>query len=312
MPRSPSRKGTRGGTLLVKSTILMTRLATAVFFVHATAALAGPHLTFTRIVPAPQDLAPAQHLAVIYAIGDNLHVTTFVNNFVEYVDRAGTLRIDNAVEDNQHLAAFEGADFKRLRKQHPADAYIGVSLFTCNGTMRSGTGSERDAYGSRVQRLHIWLDAECAARLDIRNDRGRNLMTLNVRGEGTSPRSTALSAEERDVAFEQAARYTALNAAEMITPRIVRETIELDDSAAAFDEGMAMIQANRLADARAIWEVALRRNRGSAALNFNLGAVCEAAGDLPAARKFFQSAIRLAPLEPRYREEMKRVGERRP
>jgi len=178
--------------------------------------------------------------------------------------------------------------------------------------MRSGTGSERDAYGSRVQRLHIWLDAECAARLDIRNDRGRNLMTLNVRGEGTSPRSTALSAEERDVAFEQAARYTALNAAEMITPRIVRETIELDDSAAAFDEGMAMIQANRLADARAIWEVALRRNRGSAALNFNLGAVCEAAGDLPAARKFFQSAIRLAPLEPRYREEMKRVGERRP
>ena len=75
----------------------MTRLATAVLFIHATAAFAGPHLAFTRVVPAPQDLAPAQHLAVIYAIGDNLHVTTFVNNFVEYVDRAGTLRIDNSV-----------------------------------------------------------------------------------------------------------------------------------------------------------------------------------------------------------------------
>src|SRR5207244_8183543 len=113
-------------------------------------------------------------------------------------------------------------------------------------------------------------------------------------------------------ACQQASRNTALNAAKTITPRSVSETIELDDSPAAFDEGMAIIQANRLADARAIWEVALRRNRGSAALNFNLGAVCEAAGDLPAARKFFQSAIRLAPLEPRYREEMKRVGERRP
>ena len=96
----------------------------------------------------------------------------------------------------------------------------------------------------------------------------------------------------------------------MITPRIVRETIELDQTAPAFDEGLSMIQSNRFEDARAIWEVALRRNRNSAALNFNLGAVCEATGDVAAARKFFQAAVRLSPDERRYREELELLQRR--
>ncbi len=291
----------------------MKQLWRAVFLVQATAALAaGPHLSFMRVVPAPHDLGPAQRVTVIYAIGDNQWVTAFVENFVDYVERARTLRIENAVGQNEHIAAFEGADFKRLRRAHPADAYIGVSLFTCSSSQRSAIGSERDAAGARVQRLHVWLDAQCDARLDIRDDRGKHLMTLSVRGEGTSPRSASLTAEERDVAFEQAARYAALNAADMITPRIVREAIELDDTAPSFEEGMSMIRGDRLQDARAIWEIALRRNRNSAALNFDLGAVCEAIGDLPAARRYFQVAIRLAPTESRYRDEMKKAGERRP
>jgi len=289
----------------------MIRLLPPLLFLQVTAALAaGPHLSFTRVVPAPHDLSPAQQIAVIYAIGDNKSVTTFVEDFVDYIERARTLRVENAVENNQNLAAFEGADFKRLRREHPADAYIGVSVFTCTSTQRSAQGSERDIDGSRVQRLHVWLDAACEARLDIRNDRGRRLMTLTARGEGTSPRSTSLSAEEQDVAFDQAARYAALNAADMITPRIVRETIELDQTAPAFDEGLSMIQSNRFEDARAIWEVALRRNRNSAALNFNLGAVCEATGDVAAARKFFQAAVRLSPDERRYREELELLQRR--
>src|SRR5262249_1027884 len=109
-----------------------------------------------------------------------------------------------------------------------------------------------------------------------------------------------------------AARYAALNAAEMITPRVVKETIELEERAPSFEEGMAMIDANRLQDARAIWEVALQRNRNSAALNYNLAAVCEAAGDAASAKKYFQSAVRLAPNESRYRAEMRRAGSGRP
>jgi Flp pilus assembly protein TadD len=75
---------------------------------------------------------------------------------------------------------------------------------------------------------------------------------------------------------------------------------------------MAMIDANRLQDARATWEVALRSSRTSAALNFNLGAICEATGDTAAARKYLQTAVRLAPNENRYRVELRRAGERRP
>jgi len=158
----------------------------------------------------------------------------------------------------------------------------------------------------------MWVDAVCEARLEVRDNQGQHLMTISVHGQGTSPRSASLSTEERQVAFEQATRYAAFNAADMISPRTVRETIELDPSAPSFEEGMAMVDSDRLADARAIWEIALRRHRDSAALNYNLGAVCEAAGDLRAARKYFEAAVRLAPNETLYRQQMKRAGERRP
>ncbi len=273
-------------------------------FAPALFAGAAARLAFTRVVPAPHDLTPAERIAVFYAIGDSQKVTAFVERFVEYVGRGGTLRIENAVEDNQHLAAVDEAALKRLRREHPADAYIGVSLFTCSGDEHSAQGSERDATGERVRRLHMWVDAVCQVRLDVRDAKGRRLFTFTARGEGTSPRAVSLSEEERDVAYDQAARYAALNAADMITPRIVRESIELDDTAPEFDEGLAMINSDRLQDARAIWEAALRRHRDSAPLQYNLGAVCEATGDVAAARRYLQAAVRLSPQERRYRNEL--------
>jgi tetratricopeptide (TPR) repeat protein len=285
----------------------MKRVWASTFFCATAAFAAGPRLSFTHVVSSPYSLAPGQRIAVIYAIGDHQAVTTFVEDFVDDVDRAGTLRIENAVGEN-----FNARDYRRLRREHPAERYIGVSAFTCGGNQRSATGSERNEYGERVQRMHYWIDATCDAKLDVRDEHGQHLMTLSVRGEGTSPRASSLTPEEREVAFEQAARYAAFNAADMITPRVVRETIELDDTAPAFDQAMSMIDANRLQDARAICEGALRRNRASAALNFNLGAICEAIGDSASARKYFQSAVRLAPNESRYRVEMRRAGERRP
>ncbi|HJT16146.1 MAG TPA: hypothetical protein VJ853_02095 [Thermoanaerobaculia bacterium] len=257
----------------------------------------------------PYGFAAGQRIAVVYAIGDNQNVAAFVDDFVDTVDRAGTLHIENDVENNQH--PFD-ADFKKLRHRHPADRYVGVSAFTCSGSEHRAEGSEHDAYGNRIRRVHAWVDAVCDARLEVRDDRGQHLMTISVRGEGTSPRSTSLTSEDREVAFEQAARYAAFNAADMMTPRTVKETIELDASAPEFEEGMSMVESDRLADARAIWEIALRRHRDSAALYYDLGAICEAAGDGRAARKYFESAGRLAPNNALYRQEMKRAGERRP
>jgi len=73
---------------------------------------------------------------------------------------------------------------------------------------------------------------------------------------------------------------------------------------------MSMIDAGKLADGRAIWEAALRRHRESAALNFDLGAVTEAMGDLEAARGYFQAAVKLSPNETRYKSELELVRKR--
>jgi tetratricopeptide (TPR) repeat protein len=269
-------------------------LAVAAVLLCAASALASARITFVRVLPATYDLAPAERLAFIYAIGDSEHISDFVMDFIDAADRAGAYRIENAVENNHHLLGDDGA-LRLLRREHPADAYLGVTAFTCQATDRSAEGSERDSTGERVKRLHHWVDVVCEGRLHVMDASGRKLFSYTVRGEGTSPRSVALSRDERDVAYEQAAHYAAVTAAEAITPRKVRESVELEESAPAFDEAYAMITSERLADARAIWEAALQRHRQSAALRFNLGAVCEAAGDTKAARDYYQSAVRLSP-----------------
>jgi tetratricopeptide (TPR) repeat protein len=283
---------------------MRSRLFAVVLFAMAGSVAAAPRISFTRRIPAPHDLAPAERVAVIFAIGDSDKVQTFVERFVDDVQRAGTLRIVNAVENNHHYASFDGKALAALRHDHPADAYIGVNRFTCSGAEQTAVGSEHDADGGRVKKTHHWIDAACSARVDVLRADGRRLFSYRVRGVGTSPRSTTLTEDEKAVAYEQAARYAANLAAEEITPRNVKESIELDDTAPAFDDGMAMIEGGRLADARSIWESTLRRHRESAALSFNLGALSEALGDLEAAHRYFQAAVKLSPKETRYRSEL--------
>jgi tetratricopeptide (TPR) repeat protein len=270
-----------------------------------TAAFANPpRITFARTMAPAHDLAPAESLAVIYAIGDSSKVDAFIEHFVDLVSRAGVLRIVNAVENNHHLIV-DDLSLRTVRREHPADAYLGINRFTCAGDERSAEGSEHLDSGDRVKRMHHWIDAMCSARIDVLNGDGKKMFSYTVRGEGTSPRSVALSEDERDVAFEQAARYAAVMAAEGITPRSVRETIELDENAPSFDEGFAMVRSERLDDARAIWQAAATRHRDSAPLFFNLGAVSEAMGDLGAARHYFEKAAGLSPKERRYTTELR-------
>jgi tetratricopeptide (TPR) repeat protein len=265
----------------------------------------GSRIAFTRRIAPPHDLAPAERVAIIYAIGDNDKVTTFVEELTDAVNRAGTLHIENAVDNNQHVLSLDQASLNRLRIRHPADLYLAVNGFTCSGVDRMMEGSEYTSGGERVKRMHHWVDATCRTRVDVvRADNGKRLLSYRVRGEGTSPRSSELSQDERDVAYIQAARYAAVSAAEMITPRLVRESIELDESAPAFDEAFAMIRSERFADARAIWEAALHRHPASAPLQFDLGAVSEALGDLAAAREHFQRAVKLSPRERHYSTEL--------
>jgi tetratricopeptide (TPR) repeat protein len=279
-------------------------LLAAAIVLQAAAALAGtPRITFLRTMAPRHDLAPAERLAVIYAIGDSTKVETFVEHFVDLVSRAGVLRIANAVENNHHLIVNERS-LRELRRELHADAYLGINRFSCTGDEKSAEGSEHLDSGERVKRVHHWIDAVCSARVDVMNGDGKRTFSYTVRGEGTSPRSTSLTEDERDISYEQAARYAAVIAADEITPRNVRESIELDGTAPSFEEGFAMIHSARLEDARAIWQAAVTRHQDSASLYFNLGAVSEAIGDLRAARNYYETAARLSPKDRHYRMEL--------
>lgn len=250
-------------------------------------AFGASRITFTRTIPATHDLSPARRIAVVSALGDTDRITIFLNDFLDRTNRSGIVSAEMARDPS-----------------HSADAYLSVHEFTCDATERNAVGSERDTSGDRVKRTQQWLDATCRARIDVMSGAKKKLFSFLVKGEGTSPRVAQLTDEERNVAFDQAAHYAAINAAEAITPRVVRESIELDDAAPAFEEAYAMVAASRHADARAIWESTLRRHQDSAALQFDLGAVCEALGDMTSAKKYYEEARRLSPGDSRYRSEL--------
>ena len=272
-------------------------------------AVSAARITFERTIPAPHNPARVQDLAIVYAIGDTEKLSTFIEVFMREANQ--TLRVHDATDVGARLAASEIAR-RRHRRRYGTQLFIRINAFTCATQKRSGEGSTHDFEGKRVRRRQEWFDAVCRAQLEtIDAETMDPYSSFAARGEGTSPRVAEAGEEERQVAEEQAARYTAVVAAEQITPRRVRETIELDERAPAFEGGMAMVEAGRLPEARKIWEKAAASERRSASLQFNLGAVCEAEGDVEAARRHYETAQQLAPGESRYRWELERFRRRR-
>jgi tetratricopeptide (TPR) repeat protein len=268
---------------------------------------ASSRVTFMRTLPATYDLGRAESIAVVYAIGDNEKISRFVETFVEQMNRSGILRAESAIEYGQHFLTGtpDEGTVQTLRKRHPAEVYIGVNPFTCSLLERSGEGSTHDPDGARVKRVHGWADASCRARIDvIRANDMKRLFSFFVRGEGTSPRVVKLTSDERSIALEQAARYAAVTAAGSLTPRRVRESIQLRDDAPAFDDGAPFIDGGKLEEARAVWTRALQKEPSSPALHFNIAVVSEALGDLGTARRHFEQARHLSPTDTRYRVEL--------
>src|SRR5258705_2239162 len=90
----------------IRDTTMKTKvLMAAAVLLNAASLLATPRVMFVRALPATYDLKPAEQLAFIYAIGDSEQVNVFVVDFVDAAGRAGTYRIENAVENNRHLVA---------------------------------------------------------------------------------------------------------------------------------------------------------------------------------------------------------------
>ena len=265
--------------------------------------LAQPRLTFIRVVPARYDLSWANEIVIVYGIGDNDSVETFVGELTDHTNRSGPLHLTDATSHGAHFLGqkVDERTVARLKRQYPADGYMGVKDFTCDFVTRTGEGSTTDYEGSRVRRKHEFVDAKCRAHIEISSN-GRPPLAFDIMGEGTSPRVDKITEEDKLIARESAARYAAIAAADAITPREVRESIVLDETAPLFDRGMVQIDAGNLREARRIWESALPKHAKSGPLLYDLAAVCEAAGDMAGARSYLDQAIVAAPKEKRYRD----------
>ena len=252
-----------------------------------------PRIAFERVLPAPHDLGRDRDVAIVHAIGDSSKIDEFIELFADQVNHAGFHRVRDARQTTG-----------------PADVYLAVKTFTCDTATREGEGSVRDYEGKRVKRKLTWVDAICTVRIDVMSQEMKRVSTFYGKGEGTSPRVEQLTDEEKEIALHQATRYAAVDAAERITPRRVKEIIPLDETAPAFDEGMSLIDSGRMREARTHWEAALRQQPRSAPLHFNLAAVCEALGDRKAAERHYTAAHDLAPKEERYTSEMRLFSRR--
>ena len=263
-----------------------------------------PRLSFVRTVPAAHDLGHAETLLVVYKVGEARQVDTFVDSFVDRVNNSHLLHAADETRHGPHMIG-DGTDpdaERHVRREHAADVYIGVKEFSCGVQERTGERSAHDENGVRIRHQQVWAEAVCHARVDlIAGSTLRKTESFYVRGDGASARVDKLSGDEREAALAEAARRAGAQAAEQVTPRRVRESIELDPDAPDFDRAYALIDAQRLIEARALWERALARFDSSAPLHFNLALLCDALGDTADARKHFAQARRLSPASDRYR-----------
>jgi hypothetical protein len=291
----------------------MRRIQFLVLMAAAPLALAQARIDFMRRIPAQYDLPNVSEIAVIYGIGDNDSVETFVAEFADHTNRFGPIHLNDATAHGAHFVGQKPDErtITRLKRQHPADAYLGVNRFSCDTVTKTGEGSTTDFDGARVRRKHEFIDARCHARVEVFDGKsGEQILSFDATGEGTSPRVPKAGEEEMVIARESAARYAGISAAEAITPREIRETIALDTSAPLFARGMALINADRLSAARALWEGLLTEESGSAPLLYNIAAVAEAQGDAGAACTYLERAMSAAPGDRKYRDALTMVKRR--
>lgn len=180
----------------------------------------------------------------------------------------------------------------------PADVLGGIRLLGCSSDLRSQTVT-RGSGASAVQVTEYWYVGSCSAELTVVDGSGEELATLEVEGRYESSRRD--NAPEGVAVQEQVFWSSVDDAAKRLLDRTARKKLHVpvpfDEAAPLAAEGLAEIDAGRLAAARTLWEGALEANPSSAGLRFNLGAVQEALGDARAAKASYEDALRLSPAD---------------
>lgn len=274
----------------------------------------GPAVTLSRVVPPTYYLGPVSQLVLVEARGTRSQVSDFTRALSSEVNGSGLLRMADGTGTGARLSAVRAgaspSDAASFRRQRPADVYVGAVL-SCDSTQQSETYREKDSRGVPVTRRRYWADARCEAHLDMVDGRdGRELAAFEASGQGSSSRVDYWSTTKAEEALDQAAVAAAKEAAALFIPRQVTERVYLEKEAPAAAAGIERIKAGQYAEARALWEQALQREPQSAPLNYNLGAVTEALGDVTAARAYYQRAIAFAPNQATYREALGRLEQR--
>ncbi|MCL4808373.1 MAG: tetratricopeptide repeat protein [Thermoanaerobaculia bacterium] len=180
----------------------------------------------------------------------------------------------------------------------PADVLGGIRLLGCSSDLRSQTVT-RGSGSSAVQVTEYWYLGSCSVELTVVDASGKELATLEVEGRYETSRRD--NAPEGVAVQEQAFWSSVDDAAKRLLDRTARKKMQVpipfDEAAPLAAEGLAEIDAGRLAAARTLWEGALAANPASAGLRFNLGAVQEALGDTAAAKASYEEALKVSPAD---------------
>lgn len=272
---------------------------------------AGARIVYTRHMPPAHNLG-GDDIIVVHAAGETLPADEFLDTFVDRTTRAGLMRMDT-VARRQLFARHKpnASAMRRLRRLYPREVYLALDRVECSTSEKSGEGSTYNTDGVRVKRRHRWVDALCHVTVAVLDpDTGRPRVSLDVSGEGTSPRVVQLTDEERAIAVGQAVHMAGVNAADLVTPRRIRESIELSENVPEFHRVIAMINANRLEDARRLLQASLSTRGARPEIHLDIAAISEALGDDVTARRHYLRAAELDPKERRYALELYRFDRR--
>jgi len=234
-------------------------------------------VTFTKIVPPRQKFdAPSNRIVLLSLQG---RTAECAHPFLVIELRDGIKATGAVLEDVSHLKT----TVEERRAATPADLYLTSEDCVCRAEQRPvGDGTS-------------WYAGACAARIRLSDAKGRDLGLVILSGT---------SEEKTDVvdfgAYISSGKEMMRQLVTMIRPHEMTVVIETDRKAPGEKEASSLIRKKDFAGARAVWERELAANPNSGAIHFSLAAVTEALGDIDAARKHYQEAVRLAPNEEKH------------
>lgn len=273
----------------------------------------GPGVTLTRTVPAPYNLGPVKKVAIVDVRGSSDHEQErFLTEILYESSRRGFYQVVDARPYGVRIADLRepSRSTEKLRRDVNADVYLEARLYGCRSRLNSEVVKEKDKEGNKVSRTKYWYRAECGASLTLVDAKGRDVASFEVEGDESSYKSDEPESYKEEITLNEAIDEAGQHAVSQFTPRTVTEDIRLEKDAPLAKEGIQEIEAGRYTQARVLWEGALKTSAGSAALQYNLGAVCEALGDTRAARRYYEEAIQLASGNEKYREALSKLEDR--